>query len=131
MPSKSMFLFPLFLLAATVCAAANEGNAKSKKIEAALADALAQAKVPGMVAAITSSEGVLAIGSAGVRKDGSDIKLTEEDHIHLGSCTKAMTSALMARLVAEGKLTWDTSLITVLPELKGKIHPGYHAITVW
>ena len=131
MPSKSMFFFPLFLLAATVCAAANEGNAKSKKIEAALADALAQAKVPGMVAAITSSEGVLAIGSAGVRKDGSDIKLTEEDHIHLGSCTKAMTSALMATLVAEGKLTWDTSLITVLPELKGKIHPGYHAITVW
>jgi CubicO group peptidase (beta-lactamase class C family) len=131
MPSKSMFFFPLFLLAATVCAAANEGNAKSKKIEAALADALAQAKVPGMVAAITSSEGVLAIGSAGVRKDGSDIKLTEEDHIHLGSCTKAMTSALMATLVAEGKLTWNTSLITVLPELKGKIHPGYHAITVW
>ena len=83
MPSKSMFFFPLFLLAATVCAAANEGNAKSKKIEAALADALAQAKVPGMVAAITSSEGVLAIGSAGVRKDGSDIKLTEEDTARL------------------------------------------------
>jgi len=128
---KSIFLFPLFLLAATACAEPAEKEDKSKKIEAALAEAVAEAKVPGMVAAITSSEGVLAIGSAGVRKDGIDAKLRQQDHIHLGSCTKAMTSVLMAMLVAEGKLTWDTSLITILPELKGRMHSDYHAVTVW
>ena len=128
---KSIFLWPLFLVAATACAAPVEGNTKSKKIEAALAEAVAEAKVPGMVAAITSSEGVLAIGAAGGRKDGADAKLTQQDLIHLGSCTKAMTSVLLANLVAEGKLTWDTSLITILPELKGKIHSDYHAVTVW
>jgi len=131
MPNNSIFLVPLLLLAATAHGAPYEENTKSKKIEAALAEAVAEAKVPGMVAAITSSEGVLAIGSAGVRKDGTDAKLTEQDHIHLGSCTKAMTSVLIATLVSEGKLTWETSLTAVLPELKGKIHPDHHTITVW
>ena len=84
-----------------------------------------------MVAAITSSKGVLAIGTAGVRKIESEVKLTGQDHIHLGSCTKAMTSVLLTTLVAERQLTWETSLIDVLPELKGKIHPDYHAITIW
>lgn len=132
MPKKSFaILVSLFLLIQTTYGQSAHEEAKSKKIEAALAEAVAQAKVPGMVAAITSSEGVLAIGSSGVRKDGADAKLTEQDLIHLGSCTKAMTSVLIATLVAEGKLTWDTSLIAVLPELKGKIHSDYHAVTVW
>lgn len=42
-----------------------------------------------------------------------------------------MTSVLMATLVAEGKLSWETSLIAVLPELKDKIHPDHHTVTVW
>ena len=131
MPNKSIFLVHLFLLATIVSAAPAEQDKKSGRIEAVLAEAVAQANVPGMVAAITSSKGVLAIGSAGVRKDGADAKLMEQDLMHLGSCTKAMTSVLLATLVTEGKFTWDTSLIAVLPELKGKIHPDYHPVTVW
>ena len=131
MPKNLISIIPLFLLIQPTCAESSKEEAKSKKIEAALAEAVAEAKVPGMVAAITSSKGVLAIGSAGVRKTGSDSKLTEQDLIHLGSCTKAMTSVLLATLVAEEKLTWDTSLISVLPELKGKVHPDYHPVTVW
>ena len=131
MPKKLISIVPLFLLIQPAYAESSKEEAKSKKIEAALAEAVAQAKVPGMVAAITSSEGVLTIGAAGVRKIESDVKLTGQDHIHLGSCTKAMTSVLLATLVAERKLTWETSLIDVLPELKGKIHPDYHAITIW
>jgi len=131
MPKKLISIVPLFLLIQPAYAEPSKEEAKSKKIEEALLEAVAQAKVPGMVAAITSSEGVLTIGTAGVRKIESEVKLTGQDHIHLGSCTKAMTSVLLATLVAERQLTWETSLIDVLPELKGKIHPDYHAITIW
>ena len=131
MPKKLISIVPLFLLIQPAYAEPLKEEAKSKKIEEALLEVVAQAKVPGMVAAITSSEGVLTIGTAGVRKIESEVKLTGQDHIHLGSCTKAMTSVLLATLVAERKLTWETSLIDVLPELKGKIHPDYHAITIW
>ncbi|MBC8348298.1 MAG: serine hydrolase [Verrucomicrobia bacterium] len=131
MPKKLISIVPLFLLIQTAYPETSQEQAQFKKIQEALVETVAQEKVPGMVAAITSSKGVLAIGSAGVRKIEADTKLTEQDHIHLGSCTKAMTSVLLATLIAEGKLTWETSLIDVLPELKGKIHPDYHAITVW
>ena len=131
MPKKLISIVTLFLLIQPAYAESSKEEAKSKKVEEALAEAVAQSKVPGMVAAITSSKGVLAIGTAGVRKIGTDVKLTKLDRIHLGSCTKAMTSVLLATLVAEEKLTWETSLIDILPELKGKIHSHYHTITVW
>ncbi|MBT5909659.1 MAG: beta-lactamase family protein [Opitutae bacterium] len=128
---KIISIVTLFLLIQPAYAELSKEEAKSKKVEEVLTKTVAQAKVPGMVAAITSSKGVLAIGTAGVRKIGTDVKLTKLDRIHLGSCTKAMTSVLLATLVAEEKLTWETSLIDILPELKGKIHSHYHTITVW
>ncbi|MBU62139.1 MAG: hypothetical protein CMI26_06520 [Opitutae bacterium] len=42
-----------------------------------------------------------------------------------------MTSVLLASMVGAGEPTWDTSLIDVLPELKGNGHRDYHAITLW
>jgi len=122
---------PLLLLITTAYAAPVKEPGKSEKIKEALAETVTREKVPGMVAAITSSKGVLAVGAAGIRKIGSNKKLTDGDLIHLGSCTKAMTSTLLATLVTEGKITWETSLIEALPELKGNIHPEYYPTTVW
>ena len=104
---------------------------KSEAIRQALSKMANDGKAPGMIAAIISSEGVIAIGSAGVRKAGSDIAMTTNDIVHLGSCTKAMTSAMLATLLAEGKLSWDIKLIEAIPELKKSIHHAYHNITLW
>lgn len=104
---------------------------KSKAILQAVAKIVGDEKAPGMIAAIISSEGVIAIGSAGVRKVGSDVAITCNDLVHLGSCTKAMTGTMLATLVAEGKLGWEMKLIEAIPELKKSIHPDYHAITLW
>jgi CubicO group peptidase (beta-lactamase class C family) len=38
---------------------------------------------------------------------------------------------MLATLVAEGKLSWDTKLTEALPELKNRIHTDYHKITLW
>jgi CubicO group peptidase (beta-lactamase class C family) len=104
---------------------------KSDAIGTALSELVNSGKAPGMIAAIISSDGVIAIGSAGVRKVGSDIPLTSDDLVHLGSCTKAMTGTMLATLVAEGKLTWDMKLTDAIPELKNSIHPDFQNITLW
>jgi CubicO group peptidase (beta-lactamase class C family) len=104
---------------------------KSKAIHHALAKLVADEKAPGMMAAIISSEGVIAIGSAGTRKAGSDVAITCNDLVHLGSCTKAMTATMLATLVAEGKLTWAMKLSEAIPEVKKSIRPDYHSITLW
>ena len=104
---------------------------RSEAIQEALSEIVEDGKTPGMIAAIISSDGVISIASAGVRKAGSDIAFTTDDHVHLGSCTKAMTSTMIATLVAEGRLDWDTKLIDAIPELNGSIHSDYYNITVW
>ncbi len=107
------------------------GSNKNELIAHTLAEMVNEGKAPGMIAAIISSEGVLAIGSAGERKAGSGIAFTTDDVVHLGSCGKAMTCTMLATLVAEGKLSWDTKLIEAIPELKNRIHTDYHKITLW
>lgn len=107
------------------------GTTKTELINQALKEIVNDGKAPGMIAAIISSDGIIAIASAGERKAGSGIAFTTNDLVHLGSCTKAMTSTMIATLVAEGKLNWETKLLDVIPELKGTIHPDYYNITLW
>jgi CubicO group peptidase (beta-lactamase class C family) len=114
-----------------LCSQIKPDNDKSGIISQVLSEMVADGKAPGMIAAIISSEGVIAIGSAGVRKTGSDVAITRKDIVHLGSCTKAMTAAMLATLVAEGKLSWDMKLIEAIPELRKTIHQDYHNITLW
>ena len=112
--------------------AALPGNGQnSSEVTKVLADTVAQEEIPGIVGAITSSDGIIALSSAGVRKFGTDVPLRASDLIHLGSCTKAMTAALMANLVAEEKLRWETTIIEILPEMQGVIAPGYHGVSLW
>jgi CubicO group peptidase (beta-lactamase class C family) len=106
-------------------------STKSEFISQALSEIVNDGKAPGMIAAIISSEGIEAIASAGVRKYGSAIEFSISDKVHLGSCGKAMTCAMIATLVAEGKINWETKLLEILPELKGEIHPNYYSITLW
>ncbi len=103
----------------------------SRKIRDSLAEMISDNEAPGMIAAISSSKGIVAIGSAGVRKAGSDAALTDDDLVHIGSCTKAMTCALLAILVADGTLDWNTTLIEALPEVEPVIHSDYHQVTLW
>ena len=81
------------------------GSNKNELINQALTEIVNDGKAPGMIAAIISSEGVMAIASAGERKAGSGIAFTTNDVVHLGSCGKAMTCTMLATLVAEGKLS--------------------------
>jgi len=106
-------------------------SSKSDSIQKLLIPIVKEDKAPGIIAAIISSQGVMAIASAGERKAGSGIEFTSKDLIHLGSCTKAMTSTMIATLVAEGKLNWDSYLLDIIPELKEVIHSDYHHITLW
>jgi CubicO group peptidase (beta-lactamase class C family) len=126
----AMLVSPLFSTK-TVCAQAMLEVDKAKMIRNALVEMITKEKLPGMIAAITNAEGVVAVGSAGVRKAGSDKVLTDDNLVHIGSCTKAMTCLMLATLVADGTLTWKTTLIEVFPKLKNSIHPDYHHVTLW
>lgn len=131
--SFSRFVLMIATLVAISCASqtVSAQAAKSRKIHITLKQMVAKEKIPGMIAAICDADGVLSIGSVGVRKEGAKAAFAKDDVVHIGSCTKALTSMMLATLVADGTMTWNTTLIEVFPEYMNNVHAGYHNVTLW
>jgi CubicO group peptidase (beta-lactamase class C family) len=71
--------------------------------------------LPALAGSIVGREGTLAIGATGQRARGVNDPVAIDDRWHLGSCTKAMTSTLVALLVEEGRLSWETTIGEIYP----------------
>ena len=95
-----------------------------------VAEFRAKYKLQGLAAMVVSSEGVLAKGADGVRKKGDDTPITADDTFHLGSCTKAMTATMIAMLVEEGLLSWDTSVGEFFAGKVDDAHESWKRVTL-
>jgi CubicO group peptidase (beta-lactamase class C family) len=87
-------------------------------------------KVPALVCAVVTKDGVHAIGADGVRRAGEDAGVTVDDRMHLGSCTKAFTATLAAVFVAEGALRWDSSIGETVGLTLPDIDPAWRPVTL-
>jgi len=105
--------------------------AESNELQLVLNQTVQEKKLPGLIAAVIDDDSILELASAGVREYGNhENPMTVNDIIHIGSCTKAMSSFLLNQLVEEGLLKWETRIIDVYPEWKDSIHEDYHEKTV-
>jgi D-alanyl-D-alanine carboxypeptidase len=89
-----------------------------------------QHNIPAMGAIVFRADTILARGIAGVRRSNSTEPVEASDRFQLGSNTKAITATLLATLVEEGKLTWNTTLAEVFPEWRDSISEGFRAVTI-
>lgn len=67
---------------------------------------------------------------SGVRKAGGTDALLPSDLMHLGSLTKAVTATMIGALVAQGRMSFDTTLAQAFPELTATMAPAYPAVTI-
>ena len=91
---------------------------------------LKKCDLPALAAAWVTTDGLAALGAVGVRKFGGRVRVTPHDRFHLGSNTKAMTATLLATLVEQGSLSWDTTLASALPDLAADMHQAYRPVTL-
>lgn len=77
---------------------------------------------------VTAEE--IKVDSAGVLEKNKSAQLTEKQYVAIGSNGKSITAMLAARMIESGLLHWDTKILEVLPELKGKILPAYANVTL-
>jgi CubicO group peptidase (beta-lactamase class C family) len=91
---------------------------KNIKIEQAVAQAMSTFQVPGVAVAIIKDNKVVMSKGFGVIEQGKSAKVTADTLFGIASNTKAMTAALLANLVDEGKLTWHTKVIDIIPEFQ-------------
>ena len=100
------------------------------EIESRLEAARQKNDVPALGGAIVSSEGIVAFGVTGTRKRGNAVKATRADLWHLGSDTKAMTALLAALFVEDRKLSWESTVGSMFPELVPVLHPQFAKVTL-
>ncbi len=66
----------------------------------------------------------------GVVQRGSTDTVTGFDQWHIGSCAKALTAALYASLVEQGRAEWGARLVDLLPDLASAVDPRWSAVTI-
>lgn len=81
---------------------------------------------PGYTAAVAINGNIVWAGSVGWADIARQIKMTTDTQLRIGSTSKAITSAGLARLVAAKKLNLDAPLAEYFDALP---NPGWHDIT--
>ena len=103
------------LLIFLFCAPAPAQTAPPSDLDSYVARVLKTFEVPGVsIAIVKDGKAVLAKGY-GVRKLGASTPVDENTLFGIGSNTKAFTTAALASLVDEGKISWDDPVYQRLP----------------
>jgi CubicO group peptidase (beta-lactamase class C family) len=85
------------------------------ELEAFIEEQLAEQSIPGAAVAIVQNGDVIYRQGFGVRELGSDAPVTPETLMMIGSTTKPLTTTMMATLVDDGLMAWDTPAVDILP----------------
>ncbi len=84
-------------------------------LDAYVAASMKTFDVPGMAVAIVKDGKIIVAKGYGVRKLGDPTPVDEFTLFGIGSNTKAFTTAALATLIDEGKLSWDDPVYQRLP----------------
>ena len=114
----SSALLAVILFTLTFSVQANSVADKNSRIERTIIQAMNTFQVPGVAVAIIKDNELVMSKGFGVIEQGKPAKVTADTLFGIASNTKAMTAALLANLVDEGKLTWQTKVIDIIPEFQ-------------
>ncbi|PJK10892.1 penicillin-binding protein [Lysobacteraceae bacterium NML120232] len=87
-------------------------------IEAEVDAAVARYQLPGIAVGVLRDGEIIARVARGETRIGSGEKIDADSIFKIASNTKAMTGALLARLVDQGRLAWDDPVIRHLPDFR-------------
>jgi CubicO group peptidase (beta-lactamase class C family) len=106
------------LAALAICSTPARAHAQSglpQDIDAHVERTLRVFEVPGMALAVVKDGKVVVAKGYGVRTLGDPASVDADTLFGIGSNTKAFTTASLAMLVDEGKISWDDPVIKHLP----------------
>ncbi|MEM8783655.1 MAG: serine hydrolase domain-containing protein [Planctomycetota bacterium] len=126
-----LFIPVLFVISGSL---ASRGHAQADLdgLGPALEAIRAEHDLPAMSGAIVTAEGIRHLATVGVRKknDPDQTPATDDDLWHLGSCGKAITATLIARLVEAGTLRFDQTLAESFPDAADELPESHRGITL-
>ncbi len=91
------------------------GNEERDAMSHFVSESMRQVGVPGLAVAVVQNGQTVYAEGFGVCRLGGEKHVTPETRFMIGSSTKPLTTAMMARLVDLGYFTWSTPVTEVLP----------------
>ncbi len=93
------------------------------KLEQLARDAIAKGQVPGLAIAIVYKDEVVYLGGFGVREAGKPGTVDADTVFQLASLSKPISSTVVAALVSDGLVAWDSRIADLDPGFK--LHDAY------
>ncbi len=122
------------MLAGAFAGAPSGGGAFAAGRDAEFADAVSRAfsasGVPGAAVAVATSGRIVTVNVMGRRRLGRPEPIEPDDAFHLASLTKPMTATMIALLVSEGVLSWDSTPAAVWPSEAARMNVATREITL-
>ncbi|WP_248642729.1 serine hydrolase [Thermomonas fusca] len=110
----ALVLLLALLLPAAASAAAPAGPGP-QAIDASVRQLIARYRLPGIAVGVIEDGKVVFARGYGETVHGSGDPVTEKTLFKIASNSKAMTAAVLARLVQQGRLQWDDPVVKHLP----------------
>lgn len=114
-PARATLAAALVTLGAASFARAQEPYAG---LDAYIAKAVQTWKIPGMSVAIVRNDSVIYTKGFGTLSAQNHTPVNDQTLFEIGSSSKAFTATLVAMMVTDGKMNWDTHLADYLPGFK-------------
>ena len=118
MKSTTLFISILICLidGHPLLAQAQFDRTMAHQLESEIAVLMGRAQVPGASVAIVQDGQIVYAHGFGVREKGKPGQVTPETLMMIGSTGKSMTTMMMAALVDQGKIGWDTPAKEIYPD---------------
>lgn len=107
-------------------ASTSSSTAATARLDAALHQLVTAPGGPPGAIVVVQRGSAIQVHAAGVAREGSTAPPLASDHVRIGSVSKAMNGAAALALVAQGKLSLDTTVGQVLPTLS----VAWHGVTL-
>lgn len=119
----SLFLAPLLLAAYPSPGSAQQAtpervSAALPKLEAYVSELVEADVVPGIAVAVVYQDQVVYQWGFGTREQGKDLPVDADTVFQLASFSKPISSTVVAAIVGEGTISWDSRIADIDPEFQ-------------
>jgi CubicO group peptidase (beta-lactamase class C family) len=112
---KKIILLAFLMLA---CSVLWSQPLATKDIDKLVEMTMQEFNVPGIAVAVVKDDEVIHMKGYGISSIATGSRTDENTLFGIASNSKAFTAAALAILVDEGKLTWETKVIDIIPEFR-------------
>lgn len=107
----------------------NDNHLNKESLKSVLNEYRMQYDIPALAIGILTPDTII-IAADGIKDVITKKEINVLDQFHIGSCTKAMTAFMAARLIEKGILSWDSRIVEIFPEWEQNILDFYKDKTI-